>query len=44
MDCIVIKDLNEFIYKSDLIVANRIQKDIEAIDKPVFTRDIFNKN
>ncbi|MDB9967211.1 nucleotide sugar dehydrogenase [Gammaproteobacteria bacterium] len=44
MDCIVIKDLDEFIDKSDLIVANRIEKDIEEIDKPVFTRDIFNKN
>ena len=39
----VIKDLNEFILKSDLIVTNRNSMDLAAVISKVFTRDIFEE-
>ena len=38
----IIKDINEFINKCDLIVANRMHKDLETVINKVYTRDIFN--
>ena len=35
-------DLDQFKYKSDLIVANRIYPEISDCNKLLFTRDIFN--
>ncbi|MCR8968933.1 nucleotide sugar dehydrogenase [Facklamia sp. 7083-14-GEN3] len=44
MGCSVVKDLAEFKQKSDIILANRIENDLnDSLDK-VFTRDIFNNN
>jgi UDPglucose 6-dehydrogenase len=40
----VIKDLNEFIAESDLVVANRMSNDLKDIHYKVFTRDIFGEN
>jgi len=40
----VIKDLKEFKKLSDVIVANRIEKDILDVKDKVFTRDIFNSD
>ena len=40
----VIKDLNEFTLKSDLIVTNRNSMDLAAVISKVFTRDIFEEN
>jgi UDPglucose 6-dehydrogenase len=40
-DLKVIKNLNEFKNKADLIVANRMDIDINDVGKKVFTRDIF---
>ena len=40
----VIKDLSEFISKSDLIIANRISKDLDNVRKKVYSRDIFQEN
>ena len=40
----VIKDLSDFISKSDLIIANRISKDLDKVRKKVYSRDIFQEN
>nr|WP_323807983.1 nucleotide sugar dehydrogenase [Halarcobacter ebronensis] len=40
----VIKDLNEFKAISDVVVANRLSKEIEDIEDKVYTRDIFNSD
>ena len=40
----VIKDLSEFISKSDLIIANRISKDLDSVKNKVYSRDIFQEN
>lgn len=39
----VIKDLQEFKMISDLILANRISKEIEDVEEKVYTRDLFNR-
>ena len=40
----LLNELDEFISKSDLIIANRISKDLELVNDKVFSRDIFNEN
>ena len=40
----VIKDLDEFKKMSDVIVANRLSKDIKDVEDKVYTRDIFNSD
>ena len=40
----VLADVNEFITKSDLIVANRISNDLKHVQHKIFTRDIFREN
>lgn len=40
----VIKDVDEFKRLSDVIVANRRNKEIESVSAKVFTRDIFNSD
>nr|MBT6354711.1 UDP-glucose 6-dehydrogenase [Pelagibacteraceae bacterium] len=40
----VIKDLDVFKGKSDLIVANRMSDDISDVSEKVYTRDLFNGN
>jgi UDPglucose 6-dehydrogenase len=40
----VIKDINEFKNKSDMILLNRNSKDLEDVSFKCFTRDIFNDN
>ena len=43
-DVEVINDLNEFISKSNVIIANRMAKDLENVKNKVYTRDIFKEN
>ena len=38
----VIKNLDEFKMQSDLIVTNRMSKDISDVRDKVYTRDLFN--
>lgn len=40
----VIKDLNEFKFKSDLIVANRDSEELGSESSKLFTRDIYKEN
>ena len=40
----VIKDLNSFKNSSDVIVANRLEDDLQDISEKVYTRDIFNSD
>jgi len=40
----VIKDLDEFKKMSDVIVANRLSKNIKDVEDKVYTRDIFNSD
>jgi len=40
----VIKDLNEFIERSDVIVANRMVDDLDHVKDKVYTRDLFNSD
>jgi len=40
----LINDFNEFVSKSDLILANRIDKPISKFHNKIFSRDIFHEN
>ena len=40
----VLHDVNEFLSKTDLIVANRISDDLVHVKHKLFTRDIFGEN
>jgi len=40
----VVRDFNEFIKKSDVIVSNRFYKELEVVKEKVYTRDIFNRD
>ena len=43
-DIPVIKKIDEFTKKSDLIVANRLSSEIKHVEKKVYTRDLFEEN
>ena len=40
----VIKDLDEFKSMSDIIVSNRLSKEIQDVEEKVYTRDLFNRD
>ena len=40
----VVKNLKEFLKRSDVIVANRYSKELSNVNNKVYTRDIFNEN
>ncbi|MDG0888944.1 nucleotide sugar dehydrogenase [Paracholeplasma manati] len=40
----VVRDFDEFIKKSDVIVSNRFYKELEIVKEKVYTRDIFNRD
>ena len=40
----VIKDLDEFKAMSDVIVSNRLSKDLLDVEEKVYTRDLFNRD
>lgn len=42
--CEVINDLNKFIKKADVILANRFNKELNIAKEKVYTRDIFNRD
>ena len=44
LDCAICDDLNKFKKSSNLIITNRMDKELEDVASKVFTRDIFGKN
>ena len=40
----VINNLDEFKSKADVIIANRIDTDIESVKDKIYTRDLFCKD
>ena len=40
----VIRDLDEFKEVSDIIVSNRLSKELFDVEEKVYTRDIFNRD
>lgn len=40
----VIKDLDEFKSMSDMIVSNRLSKELQDVEEKVYTRDLFNRD
>lgn len=40
----ILNDINEFILKSDIIVANRMSDELRCAQHKIFTRDIFGEN
>ena len=44
LDCDVINDFDEFVNKSDIIVANRVDDKLKKVNKLIYTRDIYNRD
>ena len=42
--CKVVNDFEEFSKKSDVILANRLEADLESVKNKVYTRDLFSRD
>lgn len=40
----IVRDFNEFISKSDVIISNRFYMELDSVKEKVYTRDIFNRD
>lgn len=40
----VVKDLDEFLNRSDIVVANRMEQELERVASKVYTRDLFGRD
>lgn len=44
MECPIVNDIDEFIKRADIIVANRLAPELEPVIDKVYTRDIFYRD
>lgn len=42
--CKVVNDFNEFVDKSDVILANRLENELKAVKSKVYTRDLYSRD
>lgn len=40
----VVKELSDFKYESEIVIANRLTEDLADIKNKVYTRDLYNDN
>lgn len=43
-DCKVVNNFNDFASQSDVIIANRFEKELEVVKGKVYTRDLYSKD
>lgn len=43
-NCEVVESFEQFIKRSDVIIANRLENELKVVGNKVFTRDIFNRD
>ena len=40
----VVNNFEDFVSRSDLVIANRYSKELDQVKNKVYTRDVFNEN
>ena len=40
----IVNNFEDFVSRSDLVIANRYSKELDQVKKKVYTRDVFNEN
>lgn len=43
-DCKLMRNLDEFKDKSDIILANRLDNNLKSVSKKVYTRDLYSRD
>ena len=40
----IVNNFEDFVSRSDLVIANRYSKELDQVKNKVYTRDVFNEN